>query len=130
MTSTPLPADFRAALGDAEELLVTSRSGVREVTVPMSFALSASGALHLMTSALSRKARRWERDPWVRLTVPGGSLSVEGTVRRISADDLEESARVAVLDRFATSGAATPEALRELLAAGTHLLLRVDPPPS
>lgn len=119
------------ALGEgletAEEILVTSRAGTREVTVRMTLALSPSGGLHLMTSAFSRKAQRWERDPWVRLRLPGGEVAVEGIVRRVGAADLHGAAQAAILSRFGISGAATPEGLRELLASGTHLLFRVEP---
>ena len=127
MPAAPLPDGFRAALGEAEQVLVSSRSAGRELTVPMSFALSRSGGLFLMTSAFSRKVRRWERDPWVRVGVAGTALSLEGTVSTVDPGELDPDEAGAVLERFITSGAATPEALRELLGVGTHLLLRVDP---
>jgi hypothetical protein len=116
-----------AALRGTDELLVTSRTDGREVTVRMTFAATPRGELYLMTGAFSRKARRWERDPWVRLTVPGSVISAEGRVRCVPAGELSRAAEAAVLDRFATSGAATPEGLRQLLESGTHLLLRVEP---
>ena len=121
-----LPAAFLAALDDREEVLVTSRAGSREVTVPMTCAVGASGHVYLMTSAFSRKARRWERDPWARLTVPGTEVSAEAMVTRVTADDLIPADRALILDRFTTAGAATAEALGELLRTGTHLLLRVS----
>jgi hypothetical protein len=91
----------------------------------MTCAVGASGRVYLMTGAFSRKARRWGRDPWVRLTVPGTQVSVESSVHRVAADGLDPGDEAALLDRFATAGAATPESLRELLRSGTHLLLRV-----
>jgi hypothetical protein len=44
----------------------------------------------------------------------------------VAADDLDPAAEAAVLARFPDAGAATPEALRELLETGTHLLFRVE----
>ena len=122
----PLPPSFREELAGREEVLVTSREAGREVTVPMTFALGATGHVYLMTSAFSRKARRWARDPWVRLTVARGAAGVEGAAVSITADDLAADDVEHVLERFRSAGAATPEALRELVASGTHLLVRVD----
>jgi hypothetical protein len=122
-----LPAAFLAALADGDEVLVTSRSGAREVTVPMTIAVSPGGTVYVMTSAFSRKAERWDRDPWVRVAIPGtAGLAVEGWVHPVRVDELDAAAETAILDRFATAGAATPEALRQLLEAGTTLLLRVE----
>jgi hypothetical protein len=126
----PLPAPLLAALSDRDEVLVTSRAGTRTGTVPMAFAIAPPGVLYLLTSAFSRKAGRWESDPWVRLTVPGTGDSVEGTVRRLTADEIDAPAEEAVLARFPDAGAATPEALRQLLATGTHRLFRVEAAPA
>ena len=126
MVGPPLPPRFREALAGREEILVSSREAGREVTVPMTFALGATGHVYLMTSAFSRKARRWARDPWVRLTVARGAAGVEGAAVSITADDLAADDVEHVLERFRSAGAATPEALRELVASGTHLLVRVD----
>jgi hypothetical protein len=62
----------------------------------------------------------------VRLTVPGSQVAAEAGVQRVAADDLDPAAQEAVLARFPDAGAATPEALRELLETGTHLLFRVE----
>jgi hypothetical protein len=122
----PLPAALLAALRDRDEVLVTSRAGIRMGTVPMSFALAPPGVVYLLTSAFSLKARRWESDPWLRLTVPGTEVSAEASVRRTAASEIDSGAEAAILERFATAGAATPEALRELLDTGAQLLFRVE----
>ena len=122
----PLPAPLLAALAGREEVLVTSRAGAGMGTVRMSFAIAPPGVAYLLTSAFSRKASRWDRDPWVRLTAPGSRLAAEAVVQRVMADGLDPAAEAAVLARFPAAGAATPEALRELLETGTHLLFRVE----
>jgi hypothetical protein len=124
-----LPAAFLAALRAREEVLVTSRSGPRLVTVPMTCAVSDSGDVYLMTSAFSRKAVRWERDPWVRMAIPGSPIAAEAVVRPVGVEDLDDAAEAAILERFATAGAATPESLRQTLVTGTQLLFRVQPAP-
>ncbi len=125
----PLPAPLLAALADGEEVLVTSRAGAGMGTVRMSFAIAPPGVVYLLTSAFSRKALRWDRDPWVRLTVPGTRLVAEAAVHRVAAEELDGAAEEAVLARFPDAGAATAEALRELLETGTHLLFRVEGEP-
>ncbi|MGA8016540.1 MAG: hypothetical protein WCB85_11550 [Candidatus Dormiibacterota bacterium] len=126
MPPSPGPG-LLAALGDGDEVLVTSRDDQREVTVRMNFAATVSGEIYLMTGAFSRKALRWERDPWVRLTAPDSGVSTEGAVHRVVAADIPAGAGPAIIDRFASAGAATPEALRQTLETGTHLLFRFDP---
>ena len=91
----------------------------------MSFAVAPPGVLYLLTSAFSRKALRWDRDPWVRLAVPGGDLTAEGAVTPVRGDEVDAATESAILERFADSGAATPEALRQLLESGTHRLFRI-----
>ena len=122
----PLPTALLAALDGREEVLVTSRTGTRTGTVTMSFAVAPPGVVHLLTSAFSVKALRWERDPWVRLTVPGTGVAAEGTVHRMTAAEIDPAVEAAILERFGTAGAATPEALRQLLETGTQLLFRVE----
>jgi hypothetical protein len=107
-----VPPDPLAALRHRDVLLVTSRDGSGTGTVPMGFALGADGAVYLLTSAFSRKAQRWEVDPWVRLSIPGGGAALEGSARRVA--------------RFGDSGASTAEGLRQLLETGAHVLLRVE----
>lgn len=115
-----------AALRGVDEALVSSRAGSRVVTVPMTVAVSGAGEVYLMTSAFSHKAERWERDPWVRVALPDGVEWVEGVVHRVAVGELTAATEAPILERFATAGAATPEALRQLLEAGTTLLLRVE----
>jgi hypothetical protein len=121
----PLPASLLDSLEGQDEVLVTSRSGSRTGTVPMGFALAPPGVVYLLTFAFSLKARRWEVDPWVRLTEPAHGVSAEGTVHPVGVDELE-AVTPWILDRFVVAGAATPEALRRLLESGTHHLLRVE----
>ncbi len=123
---TPLPSGLLTSLREREEVLVTSRAGPRTVTVRMAFAPAPPGVLYLLTSAFSRKVRRWERDPWVRVAVPGTAEVAEGTVTPVAASELDDGARRAVLVRFADAGAATPEALTQLLETGAHVLFRVE----
>src|SRR3984893_5275834 len=78
---TPLPDEFLKALTDHEEVLVTSRDGATRGTVPVWFVVAPPGVVYLFGFGFSEKARRWLTDPWVRLTVPGESTSVEGVVR-------------------------------------------------
>jgi hypothetical protein len=123
----PLPSSFLDALQVEDEVLVTSRdpqSGKRG-TVPMWFAVAPSGVVYLLTFAYSRKAERWRRDPWVRLSVPGDGASAEGVVHFVSGAEVDEIAPLAV-ERWDMAGAATPEALHRLLDEGTHVLLRVE----
>ena len=124
-----LPAPLLVALRERDEVLVTSRAGAGMGTVRMSFAIAPPGVVYLLTSAFSRKALRWDRDPWVRLTVPGSSVVAEAAVHRVAAGELDPAAEAAVLARFPDAGAATAEALRELLQTGTHLLFRVEGEP-
>jgi hypothetical protein len=113
------------ALEGQDEVLVTSRSGQRSGGVRMGFAVAPPGVVYLLTQSFSLKARRWEADPWVRLTEPRSGMSAEGSVHHVSVDELDAITPF-ILDSFIASGAATPEAMRQLLDAGTHVLLRVD----
>jgi hypothetical protein len=122
----PLPPGLLAALRDRDEVLVSSRAGTRRGTVRMAFAVAPPGVVYLLTSAFSRKVRRWEGDPWVRLAVPGTEVFAEGTARKVGTAVLDLAARQAILERFTAAGAATPEALEQLLETGAHLLFRVE----
>ncbi|MGA2284049.1 MAG: hypothetical protein ABSH07_10370 [Candidatus Dormibacteria bacterium] len=121
-----LPSSLLAALRDRDEVLVTSRAGTRTGTVRMSFAVAPPGVVYLLTSAFSRKALRWQRDPWVRLAVPGTGVAAEAVAHRVGAEEMDPAAEAIIVERFATAGATTPESLRQLLEVGTHLLLRID----
>jgi hypothetical protein len=123
----PLPPEFLAALGDEEEVLVTSRDPVtgRQGTVPVWFAVGPPGVVYLFSLAFSRKVERWRRDPWVRLTAPASGISVEGVVDFVGLDGLDAVAAL-VVERWDMAGATTPEGLRRLVAEGSHVLLRVE----
>jgi hypothetical protein len=118
------------ALGEEEEVLVTSRdhAGGKHGTVPMWFAVGPPGVVYLFTLAFSRKAQRWQRDPWVRLTTPGSGVAAEGVVRPVGSEELDAVAPLAV-ERWDMAGATTPEGLRRLVEDGSHLLLRVEAAP-
>jgi hypothetical protein len=123
----PLPSPFLDALAGEDEVLVTSRDAAtgRQGTVPVWFVVGPPGVVYLFTLAYSRKAERWRRDPWVRLTAPGSGVSAEGTVHVVGGGELEDIAPLAV-ERWDMAGATTPEALRRLVGEGSHLLLRVE----
>ncbi|HZS15799.1 MAG TPA: hypothetical protein VFC09_14485 [Candidatus Dormibacteraeota bacterium] len=124
---TPLPAPLLDALREEDEVLVTSRDAPsgRQGTVRMWFAVAPPGVVYLFTLAFSRKAERWRRDPWVRLTAPGSGVSAEGVAHRVGGEELAAVAALAV-DRWDMAGATTPEALHRLVEEGSHLLLRVE----
>lgn len=121
----PLPAPLLDSLAGADEVLVSSRGDGRVGTVPMGFATGPPGVVYLLTSTMSLKARRWEAEPWVRLTEPLSGESAEGVVVPLTAAEAAGLSDILV-DRFMASGIATPEALVRLLEAGTHLLFRVE----
>jgi hypothetical protein len=128
----PLPRALLDALAGEEEVLVSSRdpeSG-RRGTVPMWFAVAPADVVYLLTFAFSRKAERWRRDPWVRLTAPGSRTAAEGVVHFVdpASAEVDEIATLAV-QRWDMAGAATPEALHRLLDQGTHALVRVEGAP-
>jgi hypothetical protein len=125
----PLPTALLDALGEEEEVLVTSRDAAsgRQGTVPMWFAIGEPGVVYLFTLAYSRKAQRWLRDPWVRLTAPTTRVAAEGVVQAVSGDELDAVAPLAV-ERWDMAGATTPEGLRRLVEEGSHVLLRVSAP--
>ncbi|HXA30380.1 MAG TPA: hypothetical protein VN193_16725 [Candidatus Angelobacter sp.] len=128
----PLPASLLDSLRDEDEVLVTSRDAAtgRQGTVPVWFAIGEPGVVYLFTLAYSRKAQRWLRDPWIRLTAPSSGVAAEGVVQVVSNDELDAVAPL-VVDRWDMAGATTPEGLRRLIEEGSHVLLRVEgaPPP-
>jgi hypothetical protein len=126
-TLLPLPAAFLQGLDGEEELLVSSRDPHGQGRVRMWFAVSPAGHLYLLTPAISLKARRWQDDPWVRLTIPKGGASLEGQLESVGADDAMKYAAI-FTERFQMAGAVTPEALRWMVDSGSHLLLRVGLP--
>jgi len=96
----------------------------------MWFALAPSGHVYLLTPAVSRKAQRWQDDPWVRLKVVAGDhagISQEGVVEVVDSQAAWAD-RDLLVERFRLAGAATPEALAWMLDSGSHRLLRVGVP--
>jgi hypothetical protein len=125
----PLPAAFLHRLEGEEELLVSSRDPHGQGRVRMWFALSPAGHLYLLTPAISLKARRWQDDPWVQLTIPEGGGGQEGRLEPVGPEDAMKYAAI-FTERFQMAGAVTPEALRWMLESGSHLLMRVGLPPA
>lgn len=122
---SPLPQEFLNQLSNQEEVLVSSRDARGTGRVAMWFAISPRGYVYLLTPSFSLKAQRWQEDPWVRLTVPGGGPSQEGVVRRVGLAELEGDLAL-ILSRFAMAGAVTAESLAWMLESGSHMLLRVE----
>ena|SRR5438105_14464965 len=125
----PLPADFLRALRDSQsdEVLVTSREGASRGTVPTWFLIAPPGVVYLFTFAFSTKARRWQKDPWVRLTIPDGNrASATGEVHFVNADEIDDDLAELIVERWAMQGATTVPGLRRTLRDGVHALLRVE----
>jgi len=123
--SYPLPAPFLEALQGQEELLVSSREGDRVGTIHAWFVLSAAGDVYLFADAHSVRMRRWRLDPWVRLTLPGSEISVEGSVEIVPAAEIDAELGELVVERWGMWGAATPQGLRRMVRDGSSVLLRV-----
>ena len=123
---TPLPADFLAMLAQAEEVLVSSRDGGGRGTVPVWFIVEPPGVVYLFTFGFSVKACRWRSDPWVRLSLPDRSRSVEIVVRFVGAAEIDDSLAERVVERWSTQGATTVEGLRRTVRDGVHVLVRVE----
>jgi hypothetical protein len=125
-----LPAEFLEALAGEEEVLVTSREGTARGTVPTWFVIAPPGVVYLFGFAFSVKARRWRRDPWVRLTVPGNpGISAEGVAHFVEADEIDQVAPM-IVERWAMQGAPTLEGLRRTLRDRVHVLVRVEGVPA
>ena len=124
-----LPRSFRQALDGTEELVVTSREDGREGSVRTWYAVTAAGDLYLFNYAFAIRVRRWRRDPWVRLTIPGANQSVEGTVHVIEpTTELSPEVTDLVVERWGMWGATTAEGLRRMLRDRSHVLVRVEVP--
>jgi hypothetical protein len=121
-----LPAAFRKALEATDELLVSSREEGREGKVRTWFIITPDGDLYLFNYAYARRVGRWRRDPWVRLTVPGRSESLEGRVRFIEPGELDPAVEPLIVDRWGMWGATTAEGLRRMLRDRSHVLVRVE----
>jgi hypothetical protein len=122
---TPLPTDFLEALSGHEEVLVTSREGQTRGTVPVWFVVGPPGVVYLFGFAFSEKARRWRSDPWVRLTVPGTTISTDGVVHEVPPEAIDDIAEQ-VVERWSMQGAPTAEGLRRTLRDKVHVLVRVE----
>jgi hypothetical protein len=88
--------------------------------------VTPDGDLYLFNYAYAIRVARWRNDPWVRLTVPGGGPSVEGTARFIDPTDVDATVQELVVDRWGMWGATTPEGLRRMLRDRSHVLVRVE----
>ena len=123
---TPLPGEFLEALAGEEEVLVTSREGAARWTVPTWFVIAPPGVVYLFGFGFSVKARRWRKDPWVRLTVPGKpGASAEGVAHFVKADEIDDVAPL-IVERWDMQGAPTVEGLRRTLRDRVHVLVRVE----
>jgi hypothetical protein len=123
-----LPPAFREALSGADEVLVSSREGGRERAVRAWFIVTADGDVYLFNYSYALRVARWRQDPWVRLTIPGSRLSVEGRVQFVDASTLDTSIQDQIVERWGMWGATTPEGLRRLVRDGAYVLVCVDVP--
>ena len=123
-----LPPAFRKALEGADELLVSSREDGRERAVRVWFILTADGDIYLFNYAYAVRVARWRKDPWVRLTVPGGGPAVEGHVRFVDPAELDSGVQDKIVEQWGMWGATTPEGLRRMVRDGSHVLVRVEVP--
>ena len=121
-----LPTEFLQALEGHDEVLVTSRDGPIRGTVPVWYIVAPPGVVYLFSFAFSTKAHRWQHDPWVRLTVPGTSCSVEGKAMFVSADEIDDALAERVVERWHMQGAPTVEGLRRTIRDRVHVLVRVS----
>ena len=123
-----LPPVFRQALDGTDELLVSSREDGRERAVRAWFVVTADGEIYLFNYAYALRVARWRKDPWIRLTVPGGDHSVEGRVRFIDPAELDAAVQDQVVERWGMWGATTPEGLRRMVRDGSHVLVQAEVP--
>src|SRR5207245_3999185 len=92
------------------------------------YALAPPWPTSLFNYAFAVRVARWRKDPWVRLTVPGSRVSVEGRVRFINPDELDDTVTELVVDRWGMWGATTAPGLLRMLRVGSHILVRVEVP--
>ncbi len=118
---SPTPS-FLGSLRARQTVVVSSRDPGGEGKVRMWFALADSGRIYLLTPSFSLKARRWAKDPWVRLRA-GGEI-FEGRVEPVGPADFGPDQPL-LLERFAMAGAVTGEALQWMLESGSHQLFQV-----
>jgi hypothetical protein len=120
------PRSFIDALTGHDELIITSREDARERSVRAWYVLSPEGKIYLFTYSYALRVVRWRKDPWVRLRIPGGGPSIEGTIHFVGPDELDEPLTEAVMERWWMWGATTSEGLRRMMRDGSHVLVRVD----
>ena len=125
-----LPTAFLDSLAGHDEVLVSSREGPSLGTVPVWYIVGPPGVVYLFTFSFSTKARRWRVDPWVPLRAPGSSLTAEGEVHFVPADQISPELAEQVVERWSMQGAPTVEGLRRTVREGMHALLRVESAPS
>src|SRR5919199_1690597 len=122
----PLSAEFLSTLEGHEEVLVSSREGAARGPVPMWLIVAPPGVVYLCTFAFSTNARRWRADPWVRLRAPGSSISADGRVSFVVAEEIDADLAEHIVERWSMQGAPTVEGLRRTIREGVHALLRVE----
>ena len=94
--------------------------------VPAWFVVTPGGHLYLFNYSFALRVARWRNDPWVRLTIPDGGPSVEGRIRFVDPDELDQGVQDLVVERWGMWGATTPEGLRQMLRDRSHVLVRVE----
>jgi hypothetical protein len=119
------PSAFIEALGGQEELIVSSRADGRERSVRAWYVLIPPATIYLFTYSFALRAARWRKDPWIRLTIPGGP-SMEGLVKFVTPAELDEQLMPLLAERWSMWGVTNPEGLRRMLLDGSHILVRVD----
>jgi len=123
-----LPPAFRKALDRTDELVVGSREAGREGAVRAWFVVTSEGEIYLFNYAYALRVARWRKDPWVRLSVPGGGPAIEGRVRFVDPAELDATVQERIVEQWGMWGATTPEGLRRMVRDGSHVLVRVEVP--
>ena len=92
----------------------------------MWFVIAPPGVVYLFSFAFSEKVRRWRTDPWVRLSVPGTSVTAEGVARLVSPTEIDDELGALVVERWSMQGVPTIEGLRRTLRDNVHALIRIE----
>src|SRR5439155_888884 len=117
VASRPRSSPTTAAVRMSRLLQASKSVGTRGCSTP-----TPSGTIYLFNYAFAVRVARWRKDPWIRLTVPGSRVSVEGTVRFINPDELDANVTELVVDRWGMWGATTAPGLLRMLRVGSHIL--------